>query len=242
MASRTLLFGKPPFRFLADQLAQDTDFLEDAHLIIGLDEDAYLRLATQLAMADTFLSLPELGEIANEALGEEAERVASIIHRFGGIVHDADMDAADAMNTLARAIERRSESLDPQDRRTLIDRLRRLVVEPIGIAKQYKAQQLVEAIGAELDDFRIICDIRPIFDRNRERIDGAIPISTMRLEYTTPDGEPAVTEFRLTEQQLTDLGDMISDANLKLQMTKALLHSYDLPVPKTKSTVSEGES
>ena len=115
------------------------------------------------------------------------------------------MDVTDAMDALGKAIEEKAERLEPQQRRTLTDRLRKLVAEPIGLAKQYKARQLVDAIGAELDDFRIICDIRPIFDQKHERIDGAIPLATLRLEYSEPDGESAVVELRITEKQIGEV-------------------------------------
>ena len=146
------------------------------------------------------------------------------------------------MRALAKAIEEKAEALEPQERRTLTGRLRKLVAEPIGIAKQYKARQLVDAIGAELDDFRIICDIRPIFDQKRERIDGAIPLAILRLEYSKPDGESAVVELRVTEKQIAQFGEKIVDANLKLRMIKELLTGQHVPIPRTKSTVSEDES
>jgi len=239
---RKFMFGTPPFRFLADHLAQETDFLEDAEHILKLDEDAYLRLATQLAKTDTFLSRSDLGTLVGEVLGEDSDRIASIIYRIGGIVHDADMDVLDAMDALATAIEEKAQSLEPQERQILCDRLRKLVAEPIGIAKQYKARQLVDAIGAELDGFRIICDIRPIFDQKRERIDGAIPLAILRLEYSEPNGESAVVELRVTEKQIAEFGEKIADANLKLRMIKELLASQNVPIPRTKSTVSEDES
>ena len=86
MATRRFVFGKPPFRLLADHLAQDRDFVEDAQRILKLDEDGYLRLATQLAKADTFLSRSDLTVIVAEALGEDADEIAAIIHRLSGIV------------------------------------------------------------------------------------------------------------------------------------------------------------
>jgi len=242
MATRKFVFGNPPFKFLADHLAQDEDFLDDAKQIVELDEDAYLRLATELAKSDTFLSRSDLAAIVSECVNNASDQLAKIIHHIGGIIHDADMDAADAMDALAKAIEDKAEGLDVQDRRKLTDRLRKLAAEPIGIAKQYKARELVDAIGAELDSFRIICDIRPIFERSRERIDGAIPISILRLEYTTSDGNSAVVELRVTEKQITQFEDKIADAKLKLRMIRELLASQNLPIPKTKSTVSEDES
>jgi len=242
MTTRKLVFGNPPFKFLADHLAQDEDFLDDAKQIIELDEDAYLRLATELAKSDDFLSRSDLAAIVRECVDDASDRIATIIHRIGGIVHDADMDATDAMDALAKAIEDKAESLDVQDRRKLTDRLRKLAAEPIGIAKQYKARELVDAIGAELDSFRIVCDIRPIFERSRERIEGAIPISILRLEYTTSDGDSAVVELRVTEKQITQFEDKIADAKLKLRMIKELLASQNVPIPRTKSTLSEDDS
>lgn len=241
MATKGLVFGKPPFRFFADHLAQDSDFLEDVQHILQLDEDAYLRLATQLARTDAFLSRFALAAIVTEALGEDSDRIASIVYRLGGIVHDADMAPRDAMDALCDAIEEKAESLELRERQTLTDRLRKLVVEPIGIAKHYKARQLVDAIGAELNASRIICDIRPIFDQKHERIEGAIPLAILRLEYSKPDGESDVVELRITEKQIQELGKKIVAASLKLRMIKELLASQHLPIPRTKATVAEDE-
>jgi hypothetical protein len=239
MATRKLVFGKPPFKFLAEHLVQDEDFLNDIKQIIDLDEGEYLRLATQLAKSDSFLSRSELASITSDCLSTPSDRIASIIYRIGGIVYDADMDAEDAMNFLAEAIEKRAKCVDVQDRRKLTGRLRKLVTDPIGIAKHYKARQLVDAIGAELDSFRIICDVRPILDRSRDRIDGAIPLTILRLDYTNPDGESAVVEVRVTEKQLVQFEEKIGDVKLKLKVIKDLLRREDIAIPQTAFTALE---
>jgi hypothetical protein len=133
----------------------------------------------------------------------------------------------------------KAEGLESSDRRKLIDRLRALAAEPIGLAKQYKARQLVDATGSELDEFQLICDIRPIFDHGRERIEGAVPLSVLRLDYSLPDGESAVVEVRVTEKQLEELGTSIATAKRKLTLIKELIESQRLPIPRTKSTVTE---
>ena len=108
MASRRFLFGfgNPPFKFLAQYLAQDTDFQEDAQHILELNEDAYLRLATQLAKTDAFLSRSDLATIVGESLGEGelSDRIASIIFRIGGILHDAKNDPCDPILTECREL------------------------------------------------------------------------------------------------------------------------------------------
>lgn len=237
MATRRLVFGNPPFKFLANHLAQDEEFLGDIRQILDLNEDDYLRLASRLARADGFLGRSDLADIVGEVIGDGSSNIADIIFRVGGIVHDADMDVGDAMDALAMAIAEKAESLSPQQRETLIARLRTLVAEPLGIAKQYKARGLVDAIGAELDSFRIICDIRPIFDRSRERIDGALPLATLRLDYTKPDGEMSVVEVRITEKHISQLEKSVIDAKLKMKVIKELLSRQELAIPRTKATI-----
>lgn len=242
-SKKKLFFGSPPFRFLALHLAQDEDFLSDARRILELDQDAYSRLATQLGKVDDFLDRRSLVSLISKILGEgeESRNVASVIYRIGGMLHDADMPAQEAMDELGKAIEEKTDGIELQDRRILVDRLRALAAEPVGLAKQYKARQLVDATGSELDEFQLICDIRPIFDQRRERIEGAIPLAVLCLEYTLPDGDSAVVEVRVTEKQLEEFGSKIETAARKLKLIKELMAKLRLPIPSTKSTVTEEE-
>jgi len=242
MTIKRVMFGNPPFQVLVHHLVRDDDFLNDARCILDLDEEVFLRLAAQLATVDAFLDYSRLEALVNETLGDEARRIASIIHKLSEILHPTDMDASDAMLVLEKSIEDNVNKLSDEEKQTLIERIRKLVAEPVGIAKQFKAQQLVEAIGSELDDFRLICDIRPIFDRSREQIEGAFPLATLRLEYTKPDGESAVTEMRITEKQIKNFGEEIENASLKFKMIKKLLANKNISVPKTKSTLGGGIS
>lgn len=242
-SSRKLIFGNPPFKLLVGHLAQDEDFLEDARRVIQLDQDACNRLAAQLSKADAFLDLPSLVTQATAVLGEgdDARKLASIIYRIGGMLHDADMSANEAIAELGKAFEEKVSAIEPNDRQKLIERLTALAVEPIGLAKQYKARRLVDATGSELDAVQIVCDIRPVFDETRERIEGAIPLIQLRLEYSSPDGESLVVEMRITEKQVDDMVDQLETAKRKLQLIRTLLANQSLPIPKTKSTLAEEE-
>jgi hypothetical protein len=240
---KKLFFGSTPFRFLALHLAQDEDFLSDARLILELDQDVYSRLVTQLGETDDFLDRRSLAALISKISGEgeEAGKIASIIYRIGGLLHDADMPPQDAMDELGEAIKEKADGIESEDRQILVDRLRALAADPVGLAKQYKARKLVDAIGSELDEFQFICDIRPIFDQDRERIEGAIPLAALRLEYTLPDGGSAVVEVRVSERQLEEFGAKITTAKRKLELIKEFVANQRLPIPRTKSTVTEEE-
>jgi hypothetical protein len=243
-STRGLLLGRPPFKFLAGHLAQDEEFLRDAQRILELTPEAFDRLATELNRANAFLDREALLDIVNSVFGagDESRDIVSLINRAGGMLHDADMPAAEAMDELGKALQEKATSIPEEDRRILIARLRTLVAEPLGLAKQYKARQLVDATGLELDHFRIICDIRPIFDEGRERVEGAIPLTLLRLEYSRPDGEESgVLEVRLDEKKLKELETALTRTKQKLKGTKDLLKEVGLAIPRTKATIWEKE-
>lgn len=239
MVIRRSFFGNPPFRTMVHHLVRDDDFLEDARYILDLDEESYLQLATRLSTTDAFLDHSELETLVNESVKDDPHRIAAIIYKLSEFLHMVDMDILDAMAALGQSIKENAKSFSIQEQQTLINRLNKLVAEPTGIGKQFKAQHLVEAIGAELDDFRLICDIRPIFDQSRERIEGAVPIATLRLEYTDPDGDSGVTEMRITEKQVAKFSKEIENASLKFKMIKQLLEDKEISAPRTKSTLNE---
>ena len=164
-------FFRPPFKYLATHLVEaDEDFQQDAKALLGLDSDAYLRLTTRLNKADAFVDRESIESIAKEAIGEEdlSKKIASIVYKLGSMLHGADMPVAKAMKTLATAIEEKASGISSEDRPVLSDRIRKLVAEPVGLAKQYKARRLAGATSGDLDKFRVICDIRPVFDTHKE--------------------------------------------------------------------------
>lgn len=244
MAQKRIMYGTPPFRLVADFLVRDEDFQNDARRILDIDQDDFARLAERLNGAKAFVSRSGVVLIVKDCLGESdnSEDLASTIWRLSDIVHDAEVDTDDAMQLLAKAIETKAEGLEEEEREQLVERLQKLIVDPVGIAMQHKAGKLVGAIGAELDDFRLICDIRPIFDEKHERIDGAFPLSYLRLEYSQPDGEPTVVEVRVSEKQIIELEKKFSDAKRKLTMIKEHLSKQHVTIPQTTSTLSESDS
>jgi hypothetical protein len=235
---RKMIFGSPPFSFVANHLAQDKDFIDEAKILLKLEQDEYLRLSSQLNKSNEFLSRSVLAALVGEVIGDssESKQVVSILGRLASILHGNDITAEKSMDELARAIGGKASRLKVEERRILTDRIRSLVVEPTGFARQQKAQELAGVIGAELDEFRLICDIRPIFDKNRERIEGAMPVTVFQMEYSKADGESNVIEVRVTERQLEILGEKFADARRKLKLIADSLALQHIQVPTTETT------
>lgn len=229
-------FWGTPFKMLARHLVRDEDFLKDTRLILGLPEEAFLRLAASLEKSDAFIGRAALDKMAGEALADknDAANLAAIIYRIAKILYEADMPVSEAMAMLSEAMPEQGVIADKP---LLLERLRRLIIVPAGFARQFKAQKLVTATGGELDQSHIICDIRPIFDSGRQKIEGAFPLAVLRLEYTAPDGESMVLEVRVTERQIEALETIAATAKRKVVLIKELLQSQGIPIPATKATL-----
>lgn len=234
----TFFFGTPPFKLLASRLVRDEDFLADMHLVVGLSEERFLDLAGTLEKSDAFINREVLEATVIQVLAGEndAEKLAAAIYRISEVLHDADMPTPDAMRMLSEAITAEEKPFTMEERRTLVERLRRLAVVPTGLGRQFKAQKLAAATGAELDQANIICDIRPIFDSSRQRVEGALPVLVLRLDYTTSGGESEVLELRISETQIGILEETVVAAKRKVAVVKELLKSQSIPVPSTKAT------
>ena len=77
-----------------------------------------------------------------------------------------------------------------------------IVIKPYpGLHRQAKAQKLSEATGLRLEHLEIICDLRPVFDDERESVEGVIPYTIVCLGS---DGLPVAMETILSQ---ADVGE-----------------------------------
>lgn len=239
--SRRLVFGFPPFSFIVGHLTKENDFAESAKAVLAIDGDRFANLSSQLANFGGFLSRGDVTRLVNDALGQGSGHLAAFIYQIANIIHDSGMDAEKAMEQLAKEIEEKTTQIPVDDRRRFAERIKKLSADPGGLAKQFKAQGLVDATGAEMDGFKIICDIRPIFDPTRKRIDGAIPLAIFHIELTDERGDAQVVELRINEKQISQLLDKLADAREKLAVLKRFLTDSCVAVPVTTATTIEKE-
>ncbi len=241
MARRLISFDTPPFEVLVEHLAKDEDFISDAKTILQIEDDALDALARALAQKGPFLDRSTLSSTVEDTLrsAENASDVSRIVWRLNQILRDADEPPQETVALLRRAITEFSEDLPKDDREKLGERLEKLAAAPAGFTRQYKAQRLAEATGAELEDLQIICDMRPVFNEERSAIEGAFPITTFRLDTLEPDGTSSSKEIRLTEQQVADLCVKAEAAKKKISVIKETLSAKSITLPFTSATINK---
>lgn len=239
MAKQSFIRAFPPFRFLAEHMVQEEGFLSDAKYILGIESQDFEVLARALAESDAFLDRNMVSKIVGEVLGagEESDNLADVVCLLSRIVRDSEKPLVKTLTLLKSAIKEHSEDLTDDEREELGRRLEMLVAQSSGLARQHKAEQLADAIGKKLAAVQLICDIRPVFNEDRSGIEGALPVSTLKLDFFQEGGESSSLEVCLTEQQITNLCEKAESAKRKIELIKEMLAEKSIVLPATSATI-----
>ncbi len=223
-----------PFSFIASRLVKEDKFRADMLAIEGMADEQFRELSSSLASFPSFLDKAAVENIVGKCV--EAARVAEIaelVYRLNDVLRGSSDAPDDAVRLLVQELSAHGNEFPEPVLTRLSQRLTALVVVPRGFTLQQKAELLAEATGAELVNLNIICDVRPVFDNERTKIEGVIAVTTLRLELNQPDGTVLPVECRLTEPQLERLGKAVDRAQNKLSVIKGLLEQKEVPLAKT---------
>lgn len=112
-----------------------------------------------------------------------------------------------------------------------------LIIQPYpALERQAKAEYLAEATGQPLERLELICDLRPVFDKARENVEGMVPLTILKVVCTGVDGLPLSLEVVLSEKDVHDLAKASSDAQKKLKKLRELISSTDIAIPPIELT------
>ena len=243
MAKVFPFFGFPPFRFLIDHVVQQEGFLPDAETVLHIEDERFEKLVRALVEFDGFLDRGTLSGIVSQILPPDGhpDTVSGVVWRLNRYVRESDETLTESLQLLKTAIEEHSEGLETEQRSKLGERLARLIAEPPGFSSQHKAEKLVEATGRELTALQVVCDVRPVFNEERTEILGALPVSTLTLDFFEADGRKSRFEVRLSERQIGDLCAKADSARSKVVLIKKLLKENEIVLPMTPATVDNGD-
>ena len=99
-----------------------------------------------------------------------------------------------------------------------------LVQDYPSLALMRKAQRLLRDTGNEIEDSIFICDLRPVFDKPQERVEGFVALANLRFRYIRQSGQHDVFEITLTEDELSTLVEQGQKALNKLKVLKETVH------------------
>jgi hypothetical protein len=218
------------------------EFADVVRTLLNLGTEALAKLTTSLNSHVGFIRYDDLGKLVH-SIASDVDRTNAV---FGLMVNlnrhlqDTGMTAEEFAERLPEVIEGQrdaraeagSEAPSPlQDEE--IEKLTEIIPQLLGptsaMSRLRKMERLTKATGLPLDDLQIICDLRPVFDDSRVRVEGMLPITTLKVVATGVDGLPVGLEARLSFDQLVDLGEKAKVAMLKLKSMKELLAQHNIP-------------
>ena len=165
---------------------------------------------------------------------QESDRFASFLSQIDRVVAGSARQIDSVIHDFQEYCKRQNELISPDDLQQVRQRLTLLLGNHLGFQRQRKAEHLADAIGNPLSTIRIICDLRPVFDPEHNKVEGSLIVITLRAVASGPDSLPVAFEARLTEKQLADLTEAATEAVKKNAVLKKLLAERQIPAPATK--------
>lgn len=217
------------------------ELLDDLKAIIDLSDEMLAELHKHLTEAEGFLDprvlLATIQRVVEDS--NAAEAVRRILRNIGP-------SQVERMVTILE--EGREEEDFPFDQAKL-ERLKQILKNLIrpypALARFQKAERLAKITGQQLETVELICDLRPIFDETRKKVEGMMPYTRLHIVATGEDGLPEAFEVELTHQQVTDLAEKVGKAKSKLETLRQSIETWlpgglpDLPltrIPRKESS------
>jgi hypothetical protein len=201
-------------------LAGMRQMVKDLSLLSQVDTVRLEKLAISLKEAYGFLGSTRLAQLIAEHVVDEAQ---------GAVVFSALRNVGpEGVQAVLKTFEQWREA-SPQNRASIPDErmdvlrknLETLIREYPALDRMRKAARLLEIIGNQLTEVTFICDLRPVFNQDRDQVEGLIPLTTLRVDFEDTKRSPSKIEFVLTARQLEELISGAEKAREKLAVLRA---------------------
>jgi hypothetical protein len=218
-------FPEPTIQDMLNGNAVPSEMLRDLYTISKLETAALSSVVQALGTLDGLGSQESLETLISSALGADDDKsIAKAIRRT--VSNLVPSSVTDVLTSIAKWVdvdrENRQELFSEQSIDCLIANLDVLVVKNVDGKLFRKAERLLRDVGNEFRGVKFICDLRPVFDDPRKRVDAFVILANMRVRYATQGGDQEAFELALTEDELAKLRKEIDHALDKVNVLKLL--------------------
>lgn len=197
------------------------EMIHDLREIAQLDARTVGRIAEHLSQLQGFAVKQTVKEGVQSCLQSSNADLADSIVRT--LLNLKPSDVARILKTVDRWRKSTEErkSLLPDDFFANLERnVQVLVADYPSVALIRKANRLLREVGNEFKNIAFFCDMRPVFDEPREKVEGFVMLANMRLVYISQNGDRHACEVALTEDELKELVKNGQKALAKLEVLR----------------------
>lgn len=230
----SIIYIRAPFSLERD-LSTGRGFVEDAKAVISIPQDRIEAVAEKLNNHTGFLDNDTVASIVAEEIEDEAvsKRLSRIIVFLDSMLDKSNRLPTEFLDYLRDRLsdEDNPESLSEQELKQFFVYIALLIKDQPGFRRHRKAERLYDEIGIPVRDVKFICDLRPVFDKGHEAVEGMILVTTLKVLATDVNGLPVTLQAKLTDKQVIDLAEKAEEAKKKLSALRDLMNKFKLPMP-----------
>ncbi len=222
--------------------------IRDAKTLLDLETGQIEEVCRELEGFPGFLDRMKTEELIGSVIEDRhtcravARLIANVDRRLRATGQNVDQLLSHIGEWLKDEGNQRKGLLSESEFEELKTRLPLLLRRVPGLERQAKAERLSQATGLPLEKIEIICDLRPVFDKDRDHVEGMIPYTTLRIVCKGADGLPVALEAILSQQDVSQLVRASANAEKKLARLRDLLAEKQLPIPRTNMTMEAGDN
>jgi hypothetical protein len=219
-------------------------FVRDLLLLLEFPIETLSKIEQELTRFRGFISDTSLDRIILGCLEpnnrDYATQVAKIV-RFGEVFLPDHKGGLKVLVSHLENWQRSEHNRDPVILTTgnleqLSGRLPLIIKEYPGRLRQLKANRLAEATGLRAESIDLICDFRPVLDDGRSKIEGLIPLTTLKVVASGVDQFPISFEAVLSAKDVQELLSKAESAVKKLNALGDFAARSELPIPAVDLT------
>ncbi|MBN2476362.1 MAG: hypothetical protein JXB62_17245 [Pirellulales bacterium] len=242
----TVIYVRGDFPFGPEYRVPD-GLIRDSRVLLELDLSLIESIRDELLACPGFLDRKALEDLlcahvdSEESCRRLARLVAGIDERLRGTGQGVKGLLLAIKEWLADEENRKKGLLSEEEFEEVRKRLP-LIAGPFpGHERQAKAEQLSQTTGMPLKKIEMICDLRPVFDKGRDVVEGMIPYTTLRIVCTGADGLPVATEAILSCDDVAQLAKASADAKKKLERLQQFMREKNVSIPRVAITLEDDE-
>ncbi|HKI17947.1 MAG TPA: hypothetical protein VKA15_08700 [Isosphaeraceae bacterium] len=175
------------------------------------------QIGASVEKASGFLDDARLQKLVKGVISDE-KTAAAVVNALRNLRPPAVERTLSALKEWRDADPRHVAEFDDEALAAVTSNLPRLIRPSPALDRQRKARRLRTLTGHQGKEVEIVCDARPVFDRERTTIEGFVMETTLKLVYESQSEDLNCIEIMLSAKLLGQLLDKARKAKKKLQV------------------------
>lgn len=206
--------------------------LEGLHVVANLDPEQIGKISHVISELDGLSENDEVESLIASVLPDDHEGSVGEIYKIVKSVSEEDVPKIiDIVQAWANRKDYRKDTFPDSLIAKLKSNLESLVDKSGSIDLIKKADRLARDTSNELESLKFICDLRPVFDDERESVQALVLLANLRIRYVRQNGEKGAFELALTEQELKQIKEKSEEAISKMEVLKKVSTTLETSSP-----------